>query len=284
MRILVVLCLLLAVASAQFGQFSRPGSRTIFIDDDDFDDFDDFHDDDDDSLEDLYEDLYDDDPGDRARAQAALTRLRASGNLGNLRRNNQFRGNAFRSSGFNNNRFRTNSNFNRFSNNNRFNTNTNRFNTNTNRFNTNTNRFNTNTNRFNTNTNRFNTNNRFQSNRNPVGAFVSNRNSGLGFRGANTFQALSSNNLGTGVSGTNSLVPNVSNKFGNPSVNSVTQRPAFGKNTFTPSSATSTGGSSRRLSSAPSFEWPPNANGYYFRMSSFGAEPVTYFIRYDDDD
>ena len=86
---------LIILLQSSFG--SRRGFRLdsdeFFDDDDDFDDFDDDRFDRD-SLEDIYEDLFDDDPSDRRRAQAALKRLRAGGASSGFSqiRNNGFSG------------------------------------------------------------------------------------------------------------------------------------------------------------------------------------------------
>ncbi|XP_037784626.1 putative uncharacterized protein DDB_G0287457 [Penaeus monodon] len=245
---------------------TQPGRRNVFLrfDDDDFDDF--FDDDDDDSLEDLYEDLYDDDAHDRAQARAALTRLRASGAItGNSFRNNRgFRNNnAFRTSGFNNNGFRT-SGFN----NNGF---SNRFpsNSRSTGFNSNS-RFGTN-NRVSSFNNNNNNNNRFASNPIRTSSFNTNR--------ANRFPTNTNSHFG-GSSG-----------FGRPlsSSNPFTTKRSSGSSFSSSESLNAIPGSSdiKSTSSSPFKSFNSNinrlgGNGYFFSMKTHGAEPVTYFIRYDD--
>nr|XP_027212605.1 homeobox protein 5-like [Penaeus vannamei] len=252
---------------------TQPGRRNVFLsfDDDDFDDF--FDDDDDDSLEDLYEDLYDDDAHDRAQARAALTRLRASGAItGNSFRNNRFipnRGfgnnNGFRTSGFNSNGFRTS----RF-NNNGF---SNRFpsNSRSTGFNSN-NRFGTN-NRVSS----FNNNNRFASNPDRASSFNSNlanrfpTNTNSHFRGPNT----ANSGFGRPLSSSNPFTTKRSSGSSFSSSESLNAIP--GSSDF----------KSASTSSSPFKSFNSNinrlgGNGYFFSMKTHGAEPVTYFIRYDD--
>ncbi|ROT80716.1 hypothetical protein C7M84_000539 [Penaeus vannamei] len=222
---------------------------------------------------DLYEDLYDDDAHDRAQARAALTRLRASGAItGNSFRNNRFipnRGfgnnNGFRTSGFNSNGFRTS----RF-NNNGF---SNRFpsNSRSTGFNSN-NRFGTN-NRVSS----FNNNNRFASNPDRASSFNSNlanrfpTNTNSHFRGPNT----ANSGFGRPLSSSNPFTTKRSSGSSFSSSESLNAIP--GSSDF----------KSASTSSSPFKSFNSNinrlgGNGYFFSMKTHGAEPVTYFIRYDD--
>ncbi|XP_045615960.2 uncharacterized protein [Procambarus clarkii] len=260
MRLLVVLSVVVVAVAGQFTQGRRTfnsarrfppagGSPPFVRFDDDFDDFDDdadfFDNDRDDSLEDLYDDLYDDDARDRAQARAALTRLRASGAItGNTFRNNRFVGN--RNNAFRSTGF-TNTGF--------------------------VNRFpNTRTTSFNTNTARPN-NLGFRSSFRPTPTTPSPAFFGGTSNSANRFGGPSNN--------FNSLDQPFSNSIqtSSPFTNKITSAPAK----FSGSSAnTFKTSSSSPFKTLPSgFNWP-GGNGYFFSMSTLGADPVTYFISYDD--
>ncbi|XP_042204884.1 protein SGT1 homolog [Homarus americanus] len=258
MKLLLVFSALIVVAAAQFNQARFPSSRrAAFLRFDD--DFDDYLDDDHDSLEDLYEDLYDDDADDRAEARAALTRLRASGAVtGNTFRNNRFinnrRNNRFRSTGSTNNGF-----VNRFPS----------------------------TNRFSTSRPTIAPHSFFTPTPNPTPSPFRSSTSNNRFGSSTTNRFGSSTNNRFGSSTNNRFGGPNNNAFVQPLSNSITaNNPFTTKTTITPKFNSIS--SNRKTSSASSLKtlpsglnWP-GGNGYFFSMSTHGAEPVTYFIRYDD--
>ncbi|XP_050730424.1 putative protein TPRXL [Eriocheir sinensis] len=271
MRPLIILLALVAVAAAQFNQPRFGSSRFLRFDDDDFDDF--FDDDDDDSLEDLYEDLYDDDADDRAEARAALTRLRASGAI----TGDAFRRNRFVNARSNNRGFNTNRNFN-----------SPRPSFNTGSFNNHRSTI------FPTQRPSFNTQRPSSFNAQRPSSFNTQRPSSFNTPRPSSF-GTSSSSFGTQGNSFNTPRP-AFNSFRSPlPASSIPQKRPFSSSSstkFLPATSSSLNDISRPSSfrktspspfkSLPSFSWP-GGSGYYFSMSTNGAKPVSYFIRYDDD-